>query len=438
MDKARDLFDAAVSIARPLREAYVRRQAADDEALMNEVLRLLEFDEPTTEHAGSPGEPGRQSGSLLNADQADRSPVRGYKLTSRQPDWHGGELWLAEPTGSGGGGRVFISLLPRPDSIRAALSRWRLVRPQLDALTAPTIARIVEAGRTIDDRLFLIMPVFLPLTLNDWLLHHKPNAAEMLAVLHRIELALAELAAWGLLHGHVTADSIRLRAGIRGREASEPLAAAEPIVDVQLVGTGLMQILATHTAKGQALSVAGDREGVAEVARRMVGELMHRAEMKNELAARGAPTSLKQDASLRSADLAVRALVAMTGSQMGAKDEPRIATVPGLQSDSVSFHTYFLRAVLPRTGPNKLWGDTVCSVGVAAISAALAGVFALICIVLLMEFGGLSKALLSGNAVLLLVTVCCVCSALANGVMSLARRIRIRQERKSDGGAERS
>ena len=435
MDKARNLFDAAVSIARPLREAYIRRQAADDEALMNEVLRLLEFDEPTTEHAGSPGEPGRQGGSLLYADQADPSPVRGYKFTLRQPDWHGGELWLAEPTGNGGGGRVFISLLPRPDSIRAALSRWRLVRPQLDALTTPTIARIVEAGRTTDDRLFLVMPAFLPLTLNDWLMHHKPSAAEMLAVLHKMEVALAELASWGMLHGDVAVDSIRLRGSVLGRdtnvpgrEASASMVAAEPVADVQLIGTGVMQILATHTAKGRALSVDGDRSGVIEVARRMIGELMHREGMEAESEAGALPALSKQEAALKSSDPAVRALVAMTGRQICDEGGLRISTVSESENDPGLF----------RTGVNKLWGDTLEPIAAAAVAGVLSGLLVLISILLLLEFGGLFDGLPNGNTAVALVAVCAGCSAIASGVMSFAGRSQVSQERKSDAGARRS
>jgi len=446
MDKARDLFDAAVSIARPLRESYVRRHAAGDETLMNEVLRLLEFDEPTTENAASPAEAGPDGGRLENAGRTDASPVRGYRLTQRQPDWHGGELWLAEPSansggaggsaaggnGGVGGGRVFIALLPRPDSIRAALSRWRLVRPQLDALSAPTIARIVEAGRTTDDRLFLVMPAFLPLTLNDWLLHHKPSSEQMLEVLRKVEEALAELAAWGMLHGDITADSIRLRAASVRPDADGSVRQTKQVVDVQLVGTGLMQIVALHTAKGRALSVEGDRAGLITVARRMVGDLLHRAGLQSETSAGAVPAPAKPETAPHPQDIAFRTLLTMASSQISADGGLRVVPVAD-ESDNSSFL---------RSGLNKLRAETLhpaaAAVLVAVLAGTSAGILACLGVLILLSFEALFERPPNETTVVLLVLVCFASSAIAGGVvMSIALR-RMRQERKSDGGARRS
>ncbi len=453
MDKARDLFDAAVSIARPLRESYVRRHAAGDEVLMNEVLRLLEFDEPTTENAASPGEAGPDGNRLDRTGRADSSPVRGYRLTQRQPDWHGGELWLAEPTGDGGvgggggggggggtpagaggtgGGRVFIALLPRPDSIRAALSRWRLVRPQLDALSSPTIARIIEAGRTNDDRLFLVMPAFLPLTLNDWLLHHKPSSQQMLEVLRRVQEALAELAAWGMLHGDLTADSIRLRATGTRQDTDGSARQTTPAVDVQLIGTGVMQVVAMHTAKGRALSVEGDRAGLITVARRMVGDLLHRAGLQNEPVAGAAPASAHPETVPQPQDPAFCELLAMTGSQISADGELRIIPASSDGDDS---------SIL-LSGLNKLRGQAVhpatAAILAALLAGALAGILTWLGVLVLIRFATVSERPPNGPAVVLLVAVCAAGSAIASGIVSAVALRRTRQERNSDAGARRS
>jgi hypothetical protein len=208
------------------------------------------------------------------------------------------------------------------------------------------------------------------------------------------------------------------------------------VVDVQLVGTGVMQILATHTAKGRALSVEGDRAGVVAIARRMVGELEHRAGMESE-SKPGTSATAHQESALRSADPAVRALVAMTGSQMRDDEGLRVGTVPGLQIEPG-----FVRTDIFGIGLNKLWGEAVHPLAAAAVAGALAGVLALIGILLVMEFGGSFGPLPSGNAAVLLVAVCIACSAIASGlmsgVMSFVQRPRVRQERKSDAGARRS
>lgn len=355
LDRARELFDGATALPRELREEYVRRSTLEDPELFEVVMQLLRYDDQPTTQGGGAGGAGSGGGTP--------SLVPGYTLRQRQANWYGGELWQAEP--EAGGSRVFVALQPRPDSIRAALVRWRLMRPQLSGISDVHVARILDAGRTSDDRLYLIMPAFLPLSLQDWLTHHNPSPERMLSVVRQLDVAMTGMAAMALAHGSFGAEAIRLRGATdRGPE-------------VQIIGLGMQQTLGTHLGKGQALTIDGDRQGLAQIARIMLWHLMQQsasgaAEVAGGSGAAGATGGAP-------ADVGTRGDVTPAPATLG----------PALMADP-SVKVLLRVAETPRRAPDSIDGTMVpppmpsgrSMTWLVAASAAAAGVLAAVPVLL--------------------------------------------------------
>lgn len=400
LDRARELFDGATALPRELREEYVRRSTLEDPELFEVVMQLLRYDDqPTTQHGGVGG-PGAGGGSV--------SLVPGYTLRQRQANWYGGELWQAEP--EAGGSRVFVALQPRPDSIRAALVRWRLLRPQLSGISDVHVARILDAGRTSDDRLYLIMPAFLPLSLQDWLTHHNPSPERMLSVVRQLDVAMTGMAAMALAHGSFGAEAIRLRGATdRGPE-------------VQIIGLGMQQTLGTHLGKGQALTIDGDRQGLAQIARIMLWHLMQQsasgaAEMPEGAGGAGA---------------------AGGSSSAGARGDvaPAPATLgPALMADP-SVKVLLRVAETPRRAPDSIDGTMVPPpepsagrvAGLAVAAAVVAGLLAAAPIVILSQVFPGQFAM---QPWVVAATAACSCGLVAAIAAVLAARCLLRSQKDS-------
>jgi hypothetical protein len=259
----------------------------------------------------------------------------------------------------------------------------------------------------------------------------------MLSVIRAIEAALAELAKWGLLHGAVTIDAVRLRVVVP--RSGDEAAKSEPIIDVQLVGSGLMQILATHTVKGQALSVEGDHAGVVAIARRMIGDLLHRAGLGHALSqylrpdsklagsrslppppdlgplAGSMPSPAGGGPAISPSDPAFGALLAITGSQIRTDGGVRIVSASAMSENSG----------LLRSSLNKHRGTVVYSAAAALAAALLAGTLVLL---------GSQFLLPVGMSVWRVVAVCSAAAAIGSGACSLVALARMRQERNDDVG----
>ncbi|MEM1180790.1 MAG: serine/threonine-protein kinase [Acidobacteriota bacterium] len=145
------LFDQAVELPVDEREAFLRRECAGDDDLLDRVWRLVESDSEATE--AGPG--GALSGSLLarlsETEESDALPVErlgAYRLVKEIGRGGMGRVYLARRDDETFSRDVAIKWLHSPIAGEQAKRRLRLERQILANLDHPSIAKLLDAGAT--------------------------------------------------------------------------------------------------------------------------------------------------------------------------------------------------------------------------------------------------------------------------------------------------
>lgn len=335
LDRARDIYDAAMSLPRDQREEFLTRRAAAEPALLALLREMLDADDaPTTNlieqktgparrpvaprlaaaaspHAAAPhglsallglgGAPGAEADLGQHEGQsghghADRPGngvqppigiIPGIRLERAGPAFAGLDHWYgcseATIAGLDRTDAISVLLMPRPDSIRAALVRYRLIKPQLDGLTeapidakppssrpqqslAATISHILTAGRTTDDRIYIVMPQILPMTLIDVMAEHPMHAGDLVTVLDGLSNALDRLSDQLLAHGRIDLASIRVSIDVATRK----------LTSLQLAGVGLEYLLGPDQHMPRPLNASIDRLALAQLSRTLLRRTVSR------------------------------------------------------------------------------------------------------------------------------------------------------------------
>ncbi|MEO1084329.1 MAG: serine/threonine-protein kinase, partial [Acidobacteriota bacterium] len=155
------LFDRAVELPVEERDAFLRRECAGDDALLERVMRLVESDSEET----ASGPHGALSGSLLARISASQSPDDGLPVERL------GAYRLVEEIGRGGMGRVYLARRDDETFKRDVAIKWlhsriagehaqrrlRLERQILANLDHPSIAKLLDAGSTDDGMPYFVM-----------------------------------------------------------------------------------------------------------------------------------------------------------------------------------------------------------------------------------------------------------------------------------------
>jgi predicted Ser/Thr protein kinase len=212
--RVREIFEAALDRESRERAPWVARQAADDPAVRDEVLSLLD-------HHGRAGsfltEPIVERVPDLLADEAVLAPgatLGGYAIVKELGRGGMGRVYLASDARLGR--QVAIKVLA-PHLTRDAMQRERLRREAraAAALTHPGICA-VYALEEIDDELFIVTEFIDGATLRVEIASgRRPSVAEIIRTAREIAGALAEAHTRGVIHRDLKPENIMRTQGGR-------------------------------------------------------------------------------------------------------------------------------------------------------------------------------------------------------------------------------
>jgi tetratricopeptide (TPR) repeat protein/predicted Ser/Thr protein kinase len=189
--KARDLFDAALSLPPEERQGFVRARTATEPELLAEVESLL------AAHAQSEGR--YETGPAALIPRENPSPETGRRI---------GPWRLLREVGEGGAGIVYAAArddssyqkivalkLMRPDrESREMVRRFKLERQVLASLDHPHISRMLDAGTADGGRAYLVMEFVEGVPLDQWI------ASRELSIEDKLRLFLNVADAVGYAH----------------------------------------------------------------------------------------------------------------------------------------------------------------------------------------------------------------------------------------------
>ncbi|MCB1575608.1 MAG: protein kinase, partial [Xanthomonadales bacterium] len=182
----RALFDAVAELPPAEREARLADPALDA-AVVAEVRSLLAHGGETSflaEPAEPTAEPGRE-GEVLGA----------WRIVAPLGSGGMGQVWLAERADGAYSGQAAVKVLKRGMDTEAVLARFAQEQQALARLSHPHIARLLDAGRTVDGLPYFVMER----------VHGRPidQACEGLALEARLALFLQLADAVAHAHRHL-------------------------------------------------------------------------------------------------------------------------------------------------------------------------------------------------------------------------------------------
>jgi len=163
--RLQSVVDAALDLPTGERKAFVVRECGEDEALRDEVLRLLRaceraegfLDRPAAELAADMVVEGE--GETAEAGVGSRIPPRvgPYRIVAEAGRGGMGTVYLAERDDGQFTMQVALKLVPAAAATEGAIRRFLEERQILARLQHPNIARVLDGGVSDDGRPYLVM-----------------------------------------------------------------------------------------------------------------------------------------------------------------------------------------------------------------------------------------------------------------------------------------
>ncbi len=193
----RRIFDAALSLPRQERAAFVARECGADTGLHDRIVRLLQAGEHSQflsapEQAQAPAAPP-QLGEGIG------STIGPYELVRELGEGGFGVVFLAEqvqPVAR----RVALKLLKAGMDSRQIVARFEQERQTLALMEHPHIARVIDAGATTAGRPFFVMEYVDGLPLVEYCDRHRLPVAQRLALFVQVCDAVQHAHGRGVLH----------------------------------------------------------------------------------------------------------------------------------------------------------------------------------------------------------------------------------------------
>lgn len=208
--RSRAVFDAALDLPEPEREAYVRATCADEPEIMRNVLELLGFHDRNRDRKTQ-----QAFSAMLDAVTSEQSQLAGRVL---------GRYELIELIGQGGMGRVYKAR--RTDAIGQTLAlklirqefvgpnlldRFAAEREILARLNHPNIAHFIDAGSIDADTHFVAMELVDGLPLRSYLAKHPLTLDERLNLFRQLLAAVAHAHRSLVIHRDIKPENVMIR-----------------------------------------------------------------------------------------------------------------------------------------------------------------------------------------------------------------------------------
>jgi serine/threonine protein kinase/tetratricopeptide (TPR) repeat protein len=266
-------IDVLVRSARALADPVARSRWLDeacgaDEKLRARVEAILQAEEPTVDHASTPG--GLSSDATIPASGAAR---RGPLLEG--PGTQLGPYRLVERIGEGGFGTVFLAEQEEPIVRRVAVkllkpgmdtervvARFELERQALAMMDHPNIARVIDAGATPAGRPYFVMDLVTGAPISVYCDRNELSVEARLELFAQVCNAVQHAHGKGLIHRDIKPSNVLVSThdgkphakvidfGIAKAIAERPAAETLFTLDGAMVGTP--EYMSPEQAEGSA------------------------------------------------------------------------------------------------------------------------------------------------------------------------------------------
>lgn len=156
-DRQRELFDRAMDVPSAEREGFVRREAGDDHALRDAVLRLL----------ANADSDASLTGAAVGANESGSSQIGPYRLLEQLGEGGMGTVFLAEqrePVYR----RVALKLIKLGMDSRAVVARFEQERQALALMDHDGIAKVFDCGTNERGQPFFVMELVKGIPLDEF------------------------------------------------------------------------------------------------------------------------------------------------------------------------------------------------------------------------------------------------------------------------------
>ena len=190
-ERASNLYLSASTMPVAQREAFLSRECGDDQALINEVLSLLDAGGEADRYFD--GLSGRISLTALAGDDDETLPTeavgpwRALRLLGRGGM---GAVYLAERTDDQYQQQVALKLLPLGANTDTMRARFLSERQILARLTHPNIARLLDGGITRDGSPWFVMDYVKGVPIDEYCEAHELDLEARLALLLQVMRAV--------------------------------------------------------------------------------------------------------------------------------------------------------------------------------------------------------------------------------------------------------
>ncbi|MEZ6037753.1 MAG: bifunctional serine/threonine-protein kinase/formylglycine-generating enzyme family protein [Planctomycetota bacterium] len=217
-DRLADLFHRAVDLDAAAREAFVRREAGNDPALLAELLALLAADRHGTQTRWrSPVAAARaaaEADSLMGVGADDCAP---YRLVAEIGEGGMGRVYRAEQTAPLRR-TVAVKVLRQLADSEAGRARFRNEQQVLARLEHRGIARVLDGGCTAGGRPFLVTELVDGEPLQRWVASAQPLLHERLELFAQLCDAVQYAHQKGVIHRDLKPSNVLVVAGAHGPE----------------------------------------------------------------------------------------------------------------------------------------------------------------------------------------------------------------------------
>jgi serine/threonine-protein kinase len=175
-ERVQEIFHEAVDLSRAERDAFLRTACRGDEALMSEVLALIDEDEQGPSLLDS--DVAQTANRILGNDPSALRQIGPYRIVSVLGEGGMGVVFLAERTDLGS--RAAIKILRDAWLSPARRVRFAAEQRTLATLNHPSIAQLHDAGALSDGTPWIVMEYVDGVPLNEYCRTHATSVRERL------------------------------------------------------------------------------------------------------------------------------------------------------------------------------------------------------------------------------------------------------------------
>ena len=211
-ESGKAVFRVAVALpGKAEREDYLKRACGDDEALLQQLRRLLEGDRAADRLLSTPSQTLDVADESIPEDHIDK-----YKLLQKIGEGGFGVVYMAEqqePVVR----RVALKVIKPGMDTKQVIARFEAERQALAMMEHPNIAKVLEAGETSSGHPYFVMELVRGVPVTDYCNQRKLTTQQRLKIFSQVCSAVQHAHQKGIIHRDIKPSNILV--GTNGDEA---------------------------------------------------------------------------------------------------------------------------------------------------------------------------------------------------------------------------